>query len=311
MLDWIYKNIIEKIDLPIIIIVFIILSILLSDNREGFKEGINVGGWFEDLGKKIKSGFDKLMDDINKGMGEFIEKLKDISPERIAAKLRGPFDNLGDMFKKGINDAKGGFEKLNKGIDGPIGNIFSKLKRIFLGYIDILQGIGLTYFGVSVGTWLGYNSSTMLLFFASEYLITNFLCGLKFLVFLPACAFFYLADLVAQILYFPIQILITFLYAATFKDIYKYEAYFWSQIRGYDNLFCDRFGFYLTRWPKPIRDQCYNCKRLKTRVLREKADEIGTFNDRVVLKTTLGGFNQLIRGVKEMVGTISDVLHGR
>jgi hypothetical protein len=311
MLEWIYKHIIKKIDLPVILIIFIILCILFSDKREGFKEGIDVGGWFKDLGKKIEDAGKELINSIEKRMGEFVELLKRISPERIAEELRKPFDSLGDFFKKGINDAKGGFSKIGKDFDGPIGNIFSKLKRLLLGYIEILQGIGLTYFGVNAGMWLGFNSSTLLLIFAGEYFITNFLCGLRFLVFLPACAFFYLADLVGQILYFPIQLLLGFLYAAGASKIYTYEKYFWKQVRGYDNLFCDRFGFYLTRWPKNIRDQCYNCKRLKFRILREKADEIGTFNDKVVFKTTMSGLNHLIDGVKDMVGTISDILHGR
>ena len=277
MLDWINKNIIEKIDLPIILLIFLILCYFLSDKKEGFKEGFDIGGWFKKAGKTIKSGFDKMVDEINNAMGEFVEKLKQISPERIGQELRRPFDQAGELFKKGINQAGDGIKKTGNSISGPFTDFISRLRRVGDGISDIFLGMGEQFVGLGNGLRLGFEDSAILLEYTGEYFITNILCALKGLVYFPFCAFFYMVDIVGKVIYLPIHIILYIISVTVNKKIYDKEAYFWKQIHAYDNVYIyQRIGFYLTHWPKNIRDACYNCKRLKSVVLKRKANDVNT-----------------------------------
>jgi hypothetical protein len=319
MLNWIYKYVFKKIDLPIVLIFFIIICIVLSDKREGFKEGVDWGAvgrsiqktfapatnWvqeqadnarrvLEEAAANARRAIEKAIDDIKNAMNEFVEMLKRISPERIQQELRAPFDRMRDVFQKPIDDARKGFEKSNKKISGPFEDFFNRMRRVGDGMKDIFEGIGDEFVGLGTGLRLGFTDIGLLLEYTGEYMITNILCGLKMLFSLPFCAFFYMMDIFGQILYMPIRILLFLIYSSVSKNIYELETYVWKQIRAMDNIVFENIGYYLTRWPKNIRDQCYNCKRLKLSVLQRKADDVNT-DFRVRMPDLLGG------GVKRMM----------
>ena len=298
MLGWINKNIIEKIDIHIVLITFLILCYFLSDSREGFKEGNwmdDAGSFFRDAGHAIEDAARKLMDEIQNAMNEFVEKLKQISPERIAQELRKPFDQAGELFNKGINEAKDGIDKMGKSISGPFADFISRIRRVGDGINDIFLGIGEEFVGVGNGLRLGFEDSAVLLEYTGEYFATNILCGLKGLVYFPFCAFFYIIDWTGYVIYLPIRIFLHLFNSMGVKDVYETEAYFWKQIRAYDNVYIfKKYGYYLTHWPKNIRDACYNCKRLKSEVLKRKADVVNT-DFTYKMPALLGGGAQRMR----------------
>jgi hypothetical protein len=297
-------EIINKIDLPILLILFIIICILLSDKKEGFKEGLSwgdVGRAFEDFGNTIKSGFEKLVDEINNAMNEFVELLKKISPERIAQELRSPFDRLGDLFTKSIRKSKSEFEKSNAKIEGPFRDFFDRMRRVGDGLNNIFLGIGDEFVGIGDGLRLGFEDIGLLLEYTGEYTITHILCFLKFLVSIPLCIFFYLADIFGQLLYLPIRIILFVGYITVNKKIYDIETYIWKQIRAMDYMIYEKIGFFFTRWPKNIRDQCYNCKRLKVSVLQRKANDVNIDFDEKMPRLLGGGVMRMAYGGDEIL----------
>jgi uncharacterized protein YycO len=48
----------------------------------------------------------------------------------------------------------------------------------------------------------------------------------------------------------------------------------WKMAEWVNSKIYTTFGFNIIRWPKNVRDECYNCKRLKTSVLMQKGKEI-------------------------------------
>jgi hypothetical protein len=113
-----------------------------------------------------------------------------------------------------------------------------------------------------------------LIAYASEFVFTYTVCGVKYISNIPNCIFYYLVDMFIQILYLPLRITIWILYAFLGINLYPTQKMIWKyveQINGYVYGFT---GFNIIRWPKNIRDQCYNCKRLKTSVLVNKASDI-------------------------------------
>ena len=324
MLNWIYEKIIKKIDLPILLIAFIILCIVLSENKdgkEGFKEGLSIGDAFKKIGQAIKENVidpaiaaaEKLFNEIKNAMGEFVEMLKRLDPTRIFNEMRDKLEGIVNVLKNGLNKAgkvltdqfdimkdgimkfgkmftdgiakiTDGLKDIRKVIFGPIENIFTKIKRVFEGYGEVMEGIGIAWFDLNKGVWLGFNSEIELFSYVGEYMFTNLYCGLRYLVFLPACIFFYLLDAFFILLYMPIRIMLFMISSVATNQIYEYETYFWKIIRDIDYECFKSTGLNFIKWPKVIRDQCYNCKRLKLETLSKKADQVGQtqrdiFND--------------------------------
>jgi len=342
MLNWIYEKIIKKIDLPILLIAFIILCIVLSeykDGKEGFKEGIN---WDPaGVGKAIKSAFDaakaaleKLINEIKNAMGEFVELLKRLDPTNIFNAIKDKLESFGNLLKNGIEKAvKGltdqfdvikdgfktfgkmitdgmtkmtdGMKDLQKMIFGPIENIFTKIKRVFVGYGEIMEGVGIAFFDFNKGISLGFKSDVELLSYVGEFMFTNLYCGLRYLVFLPACIFFYLIDVFFLILYIPVRIMLFMIYMVSFKEIYEYETYFWNIVRGIDNECFKMSGFNFIKWPKVIRDQCYNCKRLKIDALSNKADQVGQIHRDIFNDVGKNGLQHINHGSQVMRDAMS------
>ena len=184
-----------------------------------------------------------------------------------------------ENFKEGIK-----FPKLNdikKGIIGPLKpmiDFFKKLPKKITettkGFRGIFGGIEDQFKFITKGLTKGFTDIGLLIAYASEFVFTYTVCSVKYISNIPNCIFYYLVDIFIQIMYLPIRITIWILYAFIGINLYPTQNMIWKfleQINGYVYGF---IGFNIIRWPKNIRDQCYNCKRLKTSVLVDKASDI-------------------------------------
>ena len=68
----------------------------------------------------------------------------------------------------------------------------------------------------------------------------------------------------------------------------------------FDAFFYGAFGFHLIKWSKSVRDQCYNCKRLKTSVLKNKAKEVDYDFKVGIPKLIKKGTDRIMKGGKQM-----------
>lgn len=225
-----------------IIIVFIFIKIIVPQfiSKEGFQEGLGIG----DVGKEMRKTFER------------------------------PFKKLGDDIKKP-------FEKFGNDVAGKFTDIFKKLtefgkrfKGIGDGLKNIFEGIGDQFKYLGLGVARGFEDIGLLIAYATQFVFSYVICGVKYISNLPNCILYYLIDAFIQILYLPIRIVLWFLYSFLRINLYRTEAQIWDLVKWVDRKIYTSVGFNVLRWPKNIRDQCYNCKRLKTKTVLNKAKEI-------------------------------------
>jgi hypothetical protein len=132
------------------------------------------------------------------------------------------------------------------------------------------------------------------------FAITWMLCLFKNIANMQTCLFYYLIDTVGQILYLPFRIIFWLCYMVKL-DLYPAEKSIWDMIEDVDRVFIKNVGFHICHWPKSIRDQCYNCKRLKVSTLnRHSAPLVHDINHHVprLLKP---GFDRVSSGADKML----------
>ena len=79
---------------------------------------------------------------------------------------------------------------------------------------------------------------------------------------MQTCIFYYLLEAIGQILYLPVRIFLWIAFQLKI-DLYPLETQFWDLIEYIDKIVLKAAGFHISHYPKNIREQCYNCKRLK------------------------------------------------
>jgi hypothetical protein len=138
---------------------------------------------------------------------------------------------------------------------------------------DFVKKIGNLIPRIFKGLVRGFKDIGLLIAYVGEFFITYIMCGVKFLINLPQCFIYYAIVTFGYIVYLPISIMlwISWMFGA---NLYKIEKTIWNYIYDFDSYLYGYLGFNLTKWPKNVRDKCYNCKRLKTSTLKRKAKEI-------------------------------------
>lgn len=237
----------------------------------------------------------------NEKMQEGLKMPKIPSPKEIANKVKEDtekkFKKVGDSFKKVGSDIKGGFSK--------IGDVFKDLKKRFQmigkGFDDIFGGIGDEFVGLGQGLRKGFIDIGDLIKYSGEFVLTYMICGVKYITNLHRCIFYYLFDLFLNILYFISIKLVLCIIWFVYPQIFELEKIVWAKIiHPIDDKFFSYVGFYLTRWPRSVRDLCYNCKRLKVSVLKQKANDVDYDFKRGIPKLLQKGTDRIKKGGEEI-----------
>jgi hypothetical protein len=254
---------------------------------EDFKEAINldplnVGGRLkkgsEELGKKLDI-FDEIKDKIKSVIVDPVENLAKSIEKKFTAitnKITEGFTKFVDDIKKFFTDTMKRFKLMGKGL----GNIFGGL------LVD-------TPIGLTAGIGRGFTDIGELIYFSFIYIASYIMCGVRYIENLHRCALYYALDIAGSIMYLPFRLTLWIIKAFLGRDLYALEAYIWSFVYTADSYCYQYTGIHFAHYPKNVRNLCYNCKRLKTSVMREKGKEI---NDDFVKKIP----GLLLRGIKTM-----------
>lgn len=280
-------------------ILFIILVLLLIfikyNKKEKIREGINwdplnVGGKMKKAGDKMKSEFEKPFNDF-----------KD--------RVTGTFTRFGNDVVKGTGDI---FGKITQ-IFNQIGDIFGKIasfgkrfKDFGEGLRDIFSGIGNEVKYSFIGVARGFENIGLLIAYTGSFVFSYVMCGVKFLSNLPNCIMYYIVDAFFRILYLPIRITLWVLYTFLNINLYPTEKQLWDFAGWVDSKIYTVAGFNVLRWPKNVRDQCYNCKRLKTSVLIRKSKDIDYDFKYGIAELLQKGIDEIKQGGNKIKGAFLD-----
>jgi hypothetical protein len=255
------------------------------------KEGLDIGAAFKKAGNAIKGAFQdagKKTKEVVKKVENTVADIKFPSPDDIKNQMEKAFNDLEEKTKRGFNDigkeVKGVAKKAQDAIMGPLLDIFDKVKKAFdqipkrftafgNGFKTVFDGIGEEFKGLGDGLHDGFNNIGKLLKFSGIYVFDYVLCGVKVLQNLHACIFYYALQMIGQIFYLPIRWYLWLLYMVGL-DLYSYETEFWDYVEWFDRITFTNLGFHISRFPKNIRDQCYNCRRIKQSTISRVAKDI-------------------------------------
>ena len=244
-------------------------TLLMNSNRTVDKSSIQL---------PVTEGFQE-----NFKEGLKVPKVSDIT-KSVSKSILGPLKPMIEFFKK----------------------LPKKLKSLDKGFKDIFYGIGDEFKYLGIGTARGFEDIGLLIAYATEFLFSYTMCGVKYISNIPNCLLYYSVDTLFQILYLPIRISLWILYAFLGINLYPIQDKIWKFLLKLNGYIYGSMGFNILRWPKNVRDQCYNCKRLKTSVLLKKAKDIDYDFKVNIPKILMKGVNRIKRGGNEIFGAAKD-----
>jgi len=158
------------------------------------------------------------------------------------------------------------------------------LSDIFTGFfVDGPQGLG-------EGLAKGFADIGVLLHWGSEYIFSNLICWMHFMKNINKCFIYYLFDIIKLIAYSPFIFMKWICWELTSLDLTEWEDYIWKGIYYLDNDFKRYSGFYMFQYDYDVRQDCYNCKRLKVLALKKKSEQINyDFMERMPALLNKGG----------------------
>jgi len=210
-----------------------------------------------------------------------IENIDFPSLDDIGKKISGPFNEIGDQMKNGVNSVINGVKDK---ILGPLEDIFNKAKQAFTeiprrfsmfgsAFSHIFIGIGEEVTGLFSGIGDGFMDIGELFKYSGILVFTYVECGVKLIGNLHRCMFYYALETLGKIAYLPFRILLWGLNRCGI-DLYSVEKKIWDTLEWLDGNLFRLTRVHFMHYTIDVRNMCYNCKRLKTSALDRRAKRI-------------------------------------
>lgn len=230
------------------------------------------------------SGFKKGIEDTLKPIKKIPNELKKIG-DNIDKGLKDAGDDITKGTKTAINKGiLNPFLKLTAGIDALIqdflrivcflNNIPTRFANIGAGFDSVFKGVEEEFVALGYAIELGYTSIASLIFHASLYVRSYLDCATKMITNFGDCLFFYIFEVIGQILYLPARIIIWASITFFSFSLYETEKQIWESIYDLNDSLFPYIGFHIAHYSKSVRDKCYTCVRLRDEVVSFKASEV-------------------------------------
>ena len=157
----------------------------------------------------------------------------------------------------------------------------TRIRNINSGFKNVFNGINAEFDAIGKSFNMGFSSINTLVAYAAEFINTYVGCGFKYFQNFFDCIFYYLVDMILYVLYLPIMIII-WAFKKISIDFSYVEERVYNGLKMLNDLLYPIIGFQIIHWPKPIRDKCYLCKRLKVDAVKKKANDVSvTFKEKI------------------------------
>lgn len=265
------------------------MNSLENEMVEGFRIDIGVAKFdvpIPDMDDIFNSVKQPIADGINNGLIRPINKIIHDGvnfAENIINNVLGVIQTAVDGIFKGI-----------LAVVDFINMTASRFKQMGKGLNDIFTGLFVTETtALGKGLQIGFDNIGILLKWTGEFIFSYITCGVQYIQNLHKCIAFYLIDAMMHIWYMPVRLILWSIKNFIGVDIYFVEKLVWDKIYEADSFVYRYLGMHFAHYPKGIRDQCYNCKRMKIDALKGKVKQINyDFSTKLP--------NLLQSGVKEM-----------
>ena len=162
-----------------------------------------------------------------------------------------------------------------------LGSVPKRIRNINAGFENIFNGINAEFDAIGKSFNMGFSSINTLAAYAAEFISTYVGCGFKYFENFFDCIFYYLVDIILYVLYLPIMIII-WAFKKISIDLTYVEERVYNGLKMLNDFLYPIIGFQIIHWPKPVREKCYLCKRLKVDAVKDKANDVGvTFKEKI------------------------------
>ena len=230
---------------------------------DGFKRAIDEFlGPIKDFPDEIKG----LGEDIEEGAKEVGQEVKDAAGDAMQDLILKPFAQLTAGIDALIQDFLRIVCFLN--------NIPARFANIGAGFDSVFKGVEEEFVALGYAIELGYTSIASLIFHASLYFRSYLDCATKMITNFGDCFFFYIFEVVGQILYLPFRIIMWVFITFFSFSLYETEKQIWNSIYDLNDSLFPYLGFHIAHYSKSVRDKCYTCVRLRDEVVSFKANQV-------------------------------------
>ena len=162
-----------------------------------------------------------------------------------------------------------------------LGSVPMRIRNINAGFENIFNGINSEFDAIGKSFNMGVSSINVLGLYIGELISTYVGCGFKFFENFFDCIFYYIVDAVLYIIYLPFMIII-WAFKKVSIDFTYLEERAYNGLKTLNDFLYPIIGFQIIHWPKPVREKCYLCKRLKVDAVKNKANDVGvTFKEKI------------------------------
>lgn len=231
--------------------------------KDIFNKPLNSAGKFlSDIPKEVNKGLDSIEDGINDIPDIIFKPIKKFIKTNIEDPIMSLIDGIDDMIENFIRIVC----FINK---SPVRfrNLGASFENIFTGVIEEFIAMGYAF-------QLGFNSIAEMVYFVFAFVGSYMECGVKFAQNIFYCIPFYIFDIIRQVLYLPIRLLLWVFSTFLAIDLYPNEKKIWNGLEHMDKVLFPYIGFHIIHYPKEVRENCYVCVRLKEKVVVDKAKEV-------------------------------------
>lgn len=225
--------------------------------------------------KGLNSAFDPVEDAID-DVGDAVKDMADKTKQSFVKSVNVLRDTIKKSIlktfdpTKGINDVISEFNKMVKFFN----TVPRRVNNVFDGIGGIFYGIGVTIEGIGKSIGLGFYEIGLLFAYIGEFITTYLECIVKMLINLWSCFFYYIVEMFLQILYLPVRIMLWCSKHIFGIDLYQREKQAFDGLYDMSYLMYKYTGYHFMYWPKPIRERCFVCVRLKTSTVSRKAKQV-------------------------------------
>jgi len=232
-----------------------------------------VGKIFEPPTEEADKFLKNIPKNVNKGIKGIEDKVNDI-PDMI-------FKPVDKFMKQNVEDP---IMNLIDGIDEMIADFARivclinkspvRFRNLGASFNNIFSGIIEEFIALGYALQLGFNSIASMVYYVFTFVGSYLDCGVKFAQNIFYCLPFYIFDIIRQILYLPIRILLWVFSTFLAIDLYSNEKKVWNGLESMDKILFPYIGFHIIQYPKEVRENCYVCVRLREKVITDKAKEV-------------------------------------
>jgi len=143
-----------------------------------------------------------------------------------------------------------------------VGNIFTFLINSVIGSVELISGASMALALGFESLFKGVAQFGVFMLYSLEFMLTHLFCFLKIVFTAPSCVIWYIIETIGKIIYL-IPMFFFALLTIIGLDGKAIETGIWDGLENIDTLTFSLIGIHIIHYPKWIRDQCYNCRRLK------------------------------------------------